>query len=157
LGAVDASALRSGDIKIEHIRKRFAPDFAHTFESLFGVMVAQEMKLRAKEASQTSQHDSQSVLSSQHQLSTPPPSCIVSSDNSLPQPSTPDQPTHPRDPKWSGSSTASQDEEATKRLLYHLLSDTMMMLESDFREITWQKSGINVELAHTYSLSYNPD
>ena len=66
------------------------------------------------------------------------------------EPTAPDQPTHPRDPKWSGSSSESQDEEATKKLLLDLLSDTMRLLKSDFRRIGWQKSGLNVELVQTY-------
>ena len=71
LGAVDASALSGGDIEIEDVRKKLAPDFVHTFESLSRTMVAQETKLQAKEATQISQLSSQTVSSnSQNQLGT---------------------------------------------------------------------------------------
>ena len=153
LGAVDVSGLSSGDIEIEHVRKKLAPDFVPTFKSLSSVMVAQETKLQIKEARQSI---STRIL---HQS-------LVHSINPIPlslqqrprlrsfysSQRTPDQPSHPADPKWSGSSTASQDEEATKKLLFNLLSDTMTMLESDFRKITWQKSGLKVEIAQTYLL-----
>jgi hypothetical protein len=145
LGSVDAVALSRRKIRLWEVQRRLAPSFSHTFGSLYDIMVAQEMKLRAKGATQTPQLHSQYVLSSS--IRTPPPR----SDAQLPEPSTPDQPAPPKDPKWSGSSAASQDEEATKQLLYSLLFDTMSMLAPYVQEITWQMSGIDVELAHTYS------
>lgn len=152
LGAVDASALSGGDIEIEDVRKKLAPDFVTTFKSLSRTMVAQETKLQAKEGRRTSQLSSQTLSSnSQNLLDTISPSDTVSTADLLSEPKTPDQLTHPRDPQWSGSSTASKDEEATKKLLFNMLSDTMTILESDFRKILWQKSRLRVELAQTYS------
>jgi hypothetical protein len=153
LGAVDASGLSSGDIEIEHVRKKLAPDFVPTFKSLSSVMVAQETKLQIKEARQACQISQ--PVSSQLQTDTTLPPTAPSAELPV-EPSTPDQPSHPVDPKWSGSSTASQDEEATKKLLFNLLSDTMTMLESDFRKIIWQRSGLNVELAQTYYKTHSP-
>ena len=65
-------------------------------------------------------------------------------------PTTPDQPTHPSDPNWSGGTEESKDEENTKAMLHEVLTDTMNFLESDFTRIHWQRSGHRVELFHSY-------
>ena len=126
LGAVDMNDLCSGDIDIDEVRKEFAPDFVQTFNSLLTIMENQETKLRMKEAKVESQLSSQSfssstntdtILSSAEVAS----SRTKSSADTSSEPRTPDQPTHPSNPKWSGSSAASQDEEATKQLLSSLL------------------------------------
>lgn len=157
LGAVDMNDLCSGDIDIDEVRKEFAPDFVQTFNSLLTIMENQETKLRMKEAKVESQLSSQSLSSSTNTdtiLSSPEvvSSRTKSSADTSSEPRTPDQPTHPSNPKWSGSSTASQDEEATKKLLSRLLSETMTILEADFRRVQWQKSGLKVELAETLLL-----
>ena len=149
LAAVDANALRCGDIDIDDVSNRLAPKFIHTFKSLYNVMVAQETKLRIKQAKQASQFDTTQISTSTDISQNQSPS--IPSSN---EPRTPDQPTHPSDPKWSGSSTSSQDEEATKKLLYSMLSDTMTILESDFRKIQWQRSGLKVEILQTYPYIY---
>jgi hypothetical protein len=155
LGAVDMNDLCSGDIDIDDVRKEFAPYFVQTFKSLLTVMENQETKLRMKEEKERSQLYSQSVSSSTTTDAVPPgvaSSRTKSSADILSEPRTPDQPTHPSNPKWSGSSTASQDEEATKMLLSLFLSETMTILEADFRRVHWQKSGLRVELAQTLPL-----
>jgi hypothetical protein len=154
LGAVDMNDLCSGEINIDDVRKKFAPDFVQTFRSLLTIMENQETKLQMKEAKERSQSNSQSVSGSTSTDALP--SGVASRTQSSPdissEPRTPDQPTHPSNPKWSGSSTASQDEEATKKLLSRLLWDTMTILEADFRMVNWQKSGLKVELTETLLL-----
>ena len=144
---MDVSALSSDDIDIQDVRKTLAPDFVATFKSLYNIMTVQETKLRLKEQAQASQLVSQSISSDPSQRTTP-----EVSSNILSEPITPDQPTHPLNPKWSGSSTASQDEEATKKLLSSLVSDTMTILESEFQTISWQRSGLKVKLIQTFGI-----
>ena len=67
-----------------------------------------------------------------------------------PEPKTPDQPTHPTDPNFTGASVESQDEENTKMLLRQFLLNTLSVLEAEFRNITWQRSGYIVELNQTF-------
>jgi hypothetical protein len=94
---------------------------------------------------------------SQITVSTIPLKRVKSSNdsNSPPsEPKTPDQPTHPSNPNFSGTSAQSKDEENTKTLLKDLLKDTLSVLESEFCEPKWQRSGYPVELVHslhTYS------
>jgi hypothetical protein len=151
------NALSGGDIDIDDVSHYLAPKFVHTFTSLLNVMEAQETELRNKQAEQASRLNSQLNRASSSITS---PRFIVDSMStasatfSLSEPRTPDQPIHPSDPKWNGSSTASKDEEATKKLLSNLLSDTMLILESDFRRIQWQQSGLKVELVPTCFLHY---
>ena len=78
-------------------------------------------------------------------------STVDDSSPSRSEPTTPDQPTHPSNPDFTGSSTASKDEENTKKLLFDLLRDTMSVLEEDFRNLAWQRSGYWVELSQTLS------
>lgn len=128
--------------------------FKHS-KSLVTIVENQETKLRIKEAKEWSLLNSQSVSSStstdiiRHGVAS---SKTKSSSDTFSEPRTPDQPTHPSNLKWSGSSTASQDEEATKMLLSLLLSETMTILETDFRRMHWQKSWLKVELAQTLHL-----
>jgi len=119
LGAVDMNDLCSGDIDIDEVGTEFAPKFVQTFKSLLTIMENQETKLRMKESKEKSQVTSQSVSSSTntHTIQPTPNVRTTSSTDTLSEPRTPDQPTHPSNPKWSGSSAASQDEEATKKLL----------------------------------------
>lgn len=138
------NALSVGEIEIDDVSDTLAPKFAHTFKSLLSVMEARETKLRIKEAKGTSKSSNQSVST---ESNAPQP---IDSSTLHVEPRTPDEPTHPSNPKWSGSSSASQDEEATKKLLSLLLSETMTILGADFRKIKWQRSGLRVELAQTY-------
>jgi hypothetical protein len=152
--------LCSDDINIDDVRRRYAPDFVQTFKYLLAVMENQEAKIRMKEAKELSQINSQSVSSSVSTDALRPevasPTTQLSADT-FSEPRTPDQPTRPSNPNWSGSSAASQDEEATKKLLSLLLSETITILESEFRRIRWQKSGLKVELAQTLSLIFTPE
>jgi hypothetical protein len=148
LGSVDVSALSAGVINIQHIRKNLAPDFVPTFKSLYNITCVQETALQRKEAKRAAHFAHQSISSSSVQPTTPVSKHDILTP--LTEPTTPDQPTHPEDPKWSGSSTASQDEEATKKLISDFLSDTMTILESEFQTIYWQRSGRQVELLQTF-------
>lgn len=152
--------LASGDIDIDDVADSLAPKFVPTFKSLFSLMVAQETKLQIKQARQASQLSSQAESSGSTVISPDqdPHKPVVPtsskrtkpSTDTLSEPTTPNQPTHPSDPKWSGSTTASKDEESTKKLLSNFLSDTMIILGADFRRIHWQQSGLKVELLQTY-------
>jgi hypothetical protein len=153
--------LCSGDIDIDEVGEELAPKFVQTFKSLLTIMENQETKLRMNEAKERSQLSHQSVSSSTRTDETRRSPEVASSNtkssvDTSSEPRTPDQPTHPSNPKWSGSSAASQDEEATKMLLALLLSETMTILEADFRRVHWQKSGLKVELAQTLPLHFPP-
>ena len=138
--------LCSGDIDIDEVRRDFAPDFVQTFKSLLSIMENQETKLLMKQTDVEPQLCSQSAEGSMDEVRS-----TKDSTDPYSEPRTPDQLTQPSNPKWSGSSAASQDEEATKKLLSRLLSETMTILEADFRSLLWQKSGLKVELAETYT------
>ena len=159
-------ALNNGSIDIDDVTNHLAPKFGATFTALLATLEIQEMKQRAKVAKQKSQAslvpastdttitnlkrsaDSQDVT-------VPSKRARAESDCPSPvtEPRTPDQPTHPSDPNWTGTSIASKDEENTRTLLKQLVMNTLSTLESDFRRIVWQQSGHRVELAQTYSTS----
>lgn len=169
MAAVEMTDLNDGAIKMGDVKRRLAPDFLATFRSLLSVMSIQEIKERAKQANQESQSGSHPV-SSGSTITTrkrPPNSPISSapkrakypgdSPSPQPEPKTPDQPTHGADPDFtgaSGASTESKDEESTKKLMFHLLMDTLSVFEDDFLRITWQRSGYLVEVNQTLATSY---
>jgi hypothetical protein len=166
LAAVDMTQLNNGIIDIDDIRKRLAPDFLGTFSSLLTLTEIQEIKERAKlskEASHSSSITSSTVTVTLKRAAENDPVTSVkrmrASSNVLsptPEPRTPDRPTHPSNPDYTGASTlstVSQDEENTKKLMYNLMFNTITMLEKDFRRITWQRSGYNVELCQTYPVA----
>jgi len=68
-------------------------------------------------------------------------------------PRTPDQPTIPPNPNYSGStdssggSLESTDEELTKALIRSFLDDARGFLRLDFRVLDWTKSGLKTDLA----------
>jgi hypothetical protein len=157
LASVEMEDINSGAISMHTVRKKLAPDFLSTFKSLRNVMSLQEAKLRAR---QESSNTSQPVVSSRTKRPPQSPAASTSikrtkiaEDQQSPssEPKTPDQPTHPADPDFSGTSTESKDEENTKMLLKLLLEDTLNTLEADFCEPRWQRSGYMVELCRTYS------
>ena len=63
---------------------------------------------------------------------------------------TPNQPTQPQDPNYTGSSAASQDEEASKSLVAGFMIAAMCALGDEFSQLPWQESGKFVELVHSY-------
>jgi hypothetical protein len=155
------SDLNDGTVEIDDVFK-VAPRFTATFSSILSVMSIQEIKERAKLSKQTSQPDLQ-LTSSQLKTTSrkrPPPSPTSSSSKRIKsmadtpsprsEPKTPDQPTHPSDPNFTGALIESKDEENTKKLLFDILRNTMSVLEAEFRRITWQRSGYRVELNQTY-------
>lgn len=156
--------LNNGVIRIVDVRKRLAPDFLGTFKSLLNVMAIQETKERAKlikEASQASSFPTSSGAALKRGGASQSPTFSAKrirtsiSPSPLPEPRTPDQPTYPADPDYTGDSSlsiASKDEENTKKLLHAFLSDVMSVLEGEFSEITWHRSGSIVELSDTYLL-----
>jgi hypothetical protein len=54
-------------------------------------------------------------------------------------PHTPDQPTIPKNPGFSGDSIESTDEDNTKRMIQTLINTALLELRSDFSGITWPK------------------
>ena len=54
-------------------------------------------------------------------------------------PQTPDQPTIPKNPAFSGESTESTDEDNTRRMIGTLVDTALLSLRSDFSEIPWPK------------------
>jgi hypothetical protein len=148
--------INNGAISMHTVRKKLAPDFLSTFKSLLNVMSLQETKLRSKQASSNT---SQPVSSDRKRPPQSPEAPTLakrtksSEDRLSPssEPKTPDQPTHPADPDFTGTSTESKDEENTKMLLKLLLDDTLNTLEADFCEPRWQRSGYMVELCRTYT------
>ena len=130
--------LSGGDIDIDDVSHHLTPKFVHTFTSLLNVMEAQETKLRSRQAEQASRLSSQPNPASLsiNTLHVDGDS-ISTADATLPLSEPRTLPTHPSDSNLSGCSIVSKDEEATKKLLSNLLSDTMLMLESDFRRIKW--------------------
>jgi hypothetical protein len=98
-----------------------APTFQFFFMALVRLMMVQGQKLEKKKRKQTSE--------ASKMTSNPPPSSRLH---------TPDQPTEPIDPNYSGSSTNSQDEKATDHLGYLFLTATHSALKSEFNEIKWQ-------------------
>ncbi len=149
--------LYSGVIDIDDVSNILAPKFTTTFTSLLNVMVIQEMKDTDRQMRIAAQQEQIHVSSSKR------PAAESLDENAskrsrgtrrpsspTPEPKTPDQPTVPQNPNWTGSSIESKDEENTKKLLFDVVRNTMGVLESGFRRITWQRSGYRVELFQTF-------
>jgi hypothetical protein len=167
LASVEMTELNDGTIKMSDVKRKLAPDFLATFRSLLSVMSIQEIKKRAKQAKAESQSDSHPISSGStvttrkrplnNPITSAPKRAKPPGKEPSPQsePRTPEQPTHPSDPDFtgaSGASTESKDEENTKKLMFHLLMDTLSVFEDDFLNIVWQKSGYLVELNQTLVL-----
>lgn len=158
VAAVDMTELNSGKIEISDVR-RLAPDFQVTFKSLLRVMEIQETKEHKKQATQPKSSmpvSSQPTIAGQKRPPQSPvsgPAKRTRQDSSSPpsEPKTPDQPTYPADPDYTGLSIESKDEETTKKLLFNLLGDSMSVLEEGFTRITWQRSGHRVYIGQTFS------
>jgi len=163
LASVNMDDLNNGIVGIDSVRRRLAPDFLGTFKSLLNVMAIQESKERAKQAKQVSHASSIPVPSGPTTLKRtagsqgpeiPAKRARPTSKTPYPRPEprTPDQPTHPHDPDFTGASSlsaASKDEETTKKLPFEVLGDTMSVLEADFRSIKWHRSSLSIELFQT--------
>jgi hypothetical protein len=164
LANVDAASLKSGDIKLPSL-KRLAPEFQGTFKSLLTVMRIEDNRYKGGKEKE----DAQAVFSTQIVSSTIPgghkrlASLDASSlrlkegeDRARPHlrtsesPKTPDKPTHPEDPNYSGASNESKDEEYAKALISRFLEDTMSVLEDGFAKIKWQNSGYDVHICGTF-------
>src|SRR5437016_554190 len=159
--------LNNGTVKMKDVKNELAKDFVATFRSLLSVMSIQEVKERAKQAKEFSQEVSQ--LSSQpvssgstitarkrapqSPVSSAPKRARATTDTPSPrsEPKTPDQPTHPSDPDFTGASIESKDEENTKKLMAQLLMETLSILDEDFQQINWQRSGHTIELHQTFN------
>ena len=161
---VEMSDLNSGVIDIDDVSNTIAPKFTAMFTSLLSVMEIQEIKERAKEAKRANQasflpESSGTTIiglkrpadASATAIPSKRPKARSSTPSPRPEPRTPDQPSHPSNPDFTGGSTESKDEENTKKLLFDVLRNTMSMLEADFRRITWQRSGYRVELSQTFT------
>lgn len=165
IGSVEVSELYSGALSMKMIRRQLAPDFWPFFETLYGVVTIQEMAQKKKESAQPpSPVPTSSMSTTGTTRKRPRPSSVSlfperkTKSTSLPhsEPTTPDRPTNPSDPEWTGGTVTSKDEENTKQMLKDLLRNTMSSLEEEFCGITWQRSGYTVELALTlFSFSFS--
>ena len=71
-------------------------------------------------------------------ISSPTKVRLTSSEyNDAPQ--TPNQPTIPKNPAFSGESVESTDEDNTRRMIGTLIETALLSLRSDFSEIPWPK------------------
>ena len=165
LASIDITHLQSDTVDMNRIRKRHAPDFGSFFNSLVDVITRQDKKLRARQASQqvSTPISSGSPIPTQKR---PPPIPVSdipakrtrqTDESASPrsEPKTPDQPTHPSDPDWTGGTDSSKDEEHAKMLLRDLLMNTKDLLAEDFYRITWQRSGHKVDIVQTFSRIFN--
>jgi hypothetical protein len=163
LASIDITHLKSSTVKMNRARRLVAPDFGPFFSSLVGVITAQEKKLRTRQASHQSSTPMSSGSTIPARKRSPPSSDAVigtkrtkqtnESTSLHSEPKTPDQPTHPSDTDWSGSTDSSNDEEYPKMLLRDLLLNIREFLDEEFYRITWQRSGHEVDLVQTF-LSY---
>jgi hypothetical protein len=165
LGSVDIHDLNNGVIRISDVRRRLAPDFLGTFNSLLDMMGIQETKERLKLAKQESQGSTlppssstmNTTLKRAAESQEPPnPSKRLKEESNTSsaqvEPTTPDNPTRPSDSNLTGESTlstTSKSEEHTRKLIIDVLRDTMSVLEEEFQAIRWQGSGHEVELCRT--------
>ncbi len=166
LASVEIDAFKNGVVEIGDIRRRLAPDFVGTFRLLLNVMSIQETKQRAKELRKSSSlpssldPSSTAIKRSMEDVSSKNPTkrTRTAGQSPLPlsEPKTPDQPTHPRDPTWMGSTSESKEEENTKALLKQILTDSMVFLDVEFSRLLWQRSGHKVDIFHTYAPFLNP-
>ena len=120
--------LNKGIVGINSVRRRLAPDFLGTFKSLLNVMAIQESKERAKQAKQAGQTTSiltpsgpttlkRTAGSQSPEISAKRPRATSKIPSPPPDPRTPDQPTRPHDPDFTGVSSlsaASKDGETTR-------------------------------------------
>jgi hypothetical protein len=107
-----------------------APHFSSFFEPLISLNTRQGSKVKEKEIREMKQQP------------------ITASSASRPH--TPDQPIPPQNPDLSGSSTNSQDEDTTKKLVNQLLFSIMTVLDEKFYRVSWQQSGEIIELVSVY-------
>ena len=124
--------LNSNKITMDDVLDGLAPEYSTMFASLLSVMRVQEIKEEAKIRKQSQAPHGPRI--------------------NLERPKTPDQPTFPSNPDFSGSSTQSKDEESIKLLLDHLFKNTMSVLRSNFRKISWSRSACDIELYKRYFL-----
>lgn len=177
--AVEMTKLNSGDMEMKTVKSTLARDFHSVYSSLLDLMAVQESKEEKKQKVQESQEKkNQQVLSSSPPSSSaatssstitvaglkrPPTSPRIGSSKRMkaadspapesePEPKTPDQPTHPRNPDYTGDTVTSKDEDITRQLLIRVVYDSLSLLETDCTRISWQQSGNKVELCETYLL-----
>jgi hypothetical protein len=115
---------------------KVAPNFGSFFEPLMSLMAVQETKLANKKKKEEKKASQSTVIAS-----------------SASRPVTPNQPTKPPDPNYSGSSTTSQDELSTQKLVEQFIGSAMIVLGDEFTTIPWQQSGKPVMLFSAYHSS----
>lgn len=126
IGCIDMDKYQRNQIKDSEILRR-APAFVTFYMSVKSILKVRETKLLAKQ--------SKSKETSQTSIPTTPET----------------QWTHPRDPKYSGSSTQSKDEDYTQEMLSLLLTCILLVLDEPFRKLSWVKSNYEVLLDKTLS------
>ena len=121
LAAVDAEQRKSGKINDFGVGE-LAPQFKASFAALSVLMTSKGSK-------PTKEENNEAVVE---------------------EPTTPDQPTIPVNPKFSSSTGESQGEPSTKKLLDDFLFETMYALKGDFSYPNWLPSRIQLHLFHRY-------
>ena len=170
LGAIEVSDILKGRVR----QKDIDPDFRSTINCIADLLKIKDSKVAAKQEkiakaamsvassnipSQTSISSGStstslptSNIKSRGKRPAPEPLPLDSKRSRLlpPGPPTPDNPTQPADPNDTGGTTTSTDEETTKKLLDHLIGNTLSALDLEFTQLRFSKSPCRVELKKTY-------
>lgn len=124
LGAFNLDKMRG--ISPKEYRKR-APDFRDTFIRLEDTIIKDETReIKRRERIQKM---------AQNPIAGPSASIMV-----LQEPQTPDRPTHPDDPNYSGSSTESKPEGSPNSLILQFLQDSAVCLADILGQLTWPQT-----------------
>jgi hypothetical protein len=143
--------------------KKLAPEFGAFFLSLTNIIQTDEEKRRVNAAKKAKQQAKQQPPSDSVPFSTlpsskrPAPNPVLVSGpfkrqknpSPRPTPITPDQPTHPIDPDYSGSTAQSKNKDYTKHLLQIFMVSVLSVLESGFRTLRWPRGECPIELCIT--------
>src|SRR5208282_6688535 len=139
--------------------KKLARDFKQSFGALSALMTAKEGEVQSKGTDSAGKSVPQLSKASKRprpvSLTSVPPKRPKGRRNAdiAKEPTTPDQPTKPYDPKLTGDSSRtveSQSEESTKKLLVTFLGETIDALDREFGYLYWQTSGHKVHLFQMY-------
>jgi hypothetical protein len=153
---------KSGEID-DYDMAELAPNFRESFSCLSVLMTAKERQQKSKGTGSTG---TPALPSPQTGQKRPRPVSHTSSSKRAKgeydvelqdEPTTPDQPIEPFDPKFSVDSSKteeSQTEESTKGLLALFMGETLKALHREFAYIYWQTSGYKVHIFKTYILQY---
>lgn len=116
-----------------------APFFQATFSSLGEAMTMDRTKLIKRNARL------------EKMAQQPLANASTSSPAFQDEPKTPDQPTHPSDPKYSGSSTESKPEGTPNTLILDFLKECIHSFAGAMRELTWPQTQTIVRIGFLYT------